>query len=419
MVDAATAPSQQGAGPQVFDIFVVAAEESGDRLGAALMRALEAKLPGRVRFQGIGGAGMAAAGLTSLFPTTELAILGFTSIPARLRLILRRIREAAAAVAAARPHVLVIIDSPDFTHRVARQVRALAPDIPIVDYVSPTVWAWRPGRAKAMRGYIDHVMAILPFEPGVHARLGGPPCTYVGHPLVEQIGELRPSAEEEARRRADPPRILVLPGSRGSEIRRMADIFGRTMARVAERLGEVDIVVPTVPHHAERVAAATRGWPLQPRIIADLSEKRAAFRTARAALAKSGTVTLELALAGVPMVTAYKVSPIEAIVAGLLIRVPSVILANLVLGTNAVPEFLQLESTPKKLADALIPLVSDSESRRRQLAAFARLDDIMQIGQAAPSQRAAAIVLALAERGRAAGAPGNSLLAVASGNVTP
>ncbi len=362
---------------------------------------------------------MAAAGLASLFPITELGILGFMSIPGRLALILRRIRETAAAVAAARPQVLVIIDSPDFTHRVARRVRVMAPEIPIVDYVSPTVWAWRPGRAKAMRGYIDHVLAILPFEPDVHAKLGGPPCTYVGHPLSEQTAELRPNAEEQARRLADPPRILVLPGSRGGEVHRMAGIFGQTIARVADRLGNLDVIVPTVPHLAQRVEAACSHWTVPPRIVSEPAEKRAAFRTARAALAKSGTVTLELALAGVPMVTAYKVFILEAIVGGLLIKVPSVILANLVLGSNAVPEFLQYDCTPKKLAGALMPLIADSENRRAQCAAFERLDAIMQIGKAVPSDRAAEIVLALARRGRGTLTSGNAHPAVAPPNVTP
>ena len=258
-----------------------------------------------------------------------------------------------------------------------------------------------------MRGYIDHVLAILPFEPDVHAKLGGPPCTYVGHPLIEQIAELRPNAEEQARRLADPPRILVLPGSRGGEVHRMAGIFGQTIARVADRLGDLDVIVPTVPHLAQRVETACSQWTVRPRIVSDPAEKRAAFRTARAALAKSGTVTLELALAGVPMVTAYKVSLLEAIVGGLLIKVPSVILANLVLGNNAVPEFLQYDCTPRKLADALIPLISDQETRRGQLTAFERLDDIMQIGKAVPSDRAAEVVLALARQGRGMLAPGN------------
>ncbi|HEY4406685.1 MAG TPA: lipid-A-disaccharide synthase [Xanthobacteraceae bacterium] len=383
-------------------IVLVAGEESGDQLGAPLMRALKQRTGGRVRFAGVGGREMAAEGLVSPFPIDELAIIGFAAIPRRLPLILRRIRETAALVVAARPDALVIIDSPDFTHRVARRVRAAAPAIPIIDYVSPSVWAWRPGRARAMRGYVDHVLALLPFEPRAHARLGGPPCTYVGHPLMEQLAQLRPSAAEAARRLGEPPVVLVLPGSRGAEIRRLLAIFGEALALLAAGLHAAGgrppaIVLPTLPHLRDRITAATAGWPLRPRIVVDLEAKQAAFRMARAALAKSGTVTLELALAGIPMVAAYKVSLIEEIVARIAIQVPSAILPNLILEENVVPEFLQRDCTPQKLAAALVPLLSDTAQRRAQIDAFGRLDAVMGGGPASPSSRAADIVLGLAE----------------------
>jgi lipid-A-disaccharide synthase len=377
-------------------IFFVAAEASGDRLGAALMLALRQRLGGRVQFSGVGGDHMAAAGLASLFPIDDLAIIGLSAIPRRLPTILRRIRQTAVAAVAARPDALVIIDSPDFTHRVARRVRRAAPAIPIVDYVSPSVWAWRPGRARAMRTYVDHVLALLPFEPDVHAKFGGPPCSYVGHPLIEEIDKLRPNADEARRRRADPPVLLVLPGSRGGEIRRLLAVFGEAIARVRARHDGLDVVLPTLPHLVDRVSAATAHWPLRPRIVTEPAEKQAAFRIARAALAKSGTVTLELALAGVPMVTGYKISLLEEVVARFALNVPSVILANLVLGENAVPEFLQRACTPQNLADALLPLLGDGPERQRQVDALARLDAIMEIGRAVPSRRAAEIVLGLA-----------------------
>jgi lipid-A-disaccharide synthase len=385
-------------------VFLVAAEASGDRLGAALMRALRDVSPARLRFSGVGGSQMAAAGLASLFPIDELAIIGLTAIPGRLRQILRRIRETAEAVISAKPDALVIIDSPDFTHRVARRVRRRAPGIPILDYVSPSVWAWRPGRARAMRAYVDHLLALLPFEPKVHQRLGGPPCSYVGHPLVEEVGRLRPDAEESRRRLADPPVVLVLPGSRGSEVRRLLGIFGAAVARLRDRYGPLDVVLPTVPHLAGRVRAAVTDWPVPPRIVIDPVQKQAAFRVARAALAKSGTVTLELALAGVPTVAAYKVPLFEEMVARFAIQVPSVILANLVLGENVVPEFLQRACTADNLAEALVPLLGNGPERQRQLEAMARLDGIMQIGKIVPSRSAAEIVLELAGR-KAAGGP--------------
>jgi lipid-A-disaccharide synthase len=274
--------------------------------------------------------------------------------------------------------------------------------IPIVDYVSPSVWAWRPGRARAMRAYVDCVLAILPFEPAAHARLGGPSCIYVGHPLIERLSELRPNADEALRRSADPPLVLVLPGSRSSEIRRLLSIFGAAMARVSARIGPMDLVLPTMPHLAAAVRTGVAGWPVTPRIVVEPAEKWAAFRTARAALAASGTVTLELALAGVPTVAAYRLTLIEEVIArlaGISRRLTSVILANLVIGENVVPEYLQRDCVPERIADALTPLFSDTPERLRQIDAFARLDRIMAL-DAAPSAKAAAIVLDVARRGR-------------------
>ncbi|HET7803210.1 MAG TPA: lipid-A-disaccharide synthase [Pseudolabrys sp.] len=377
-------------------IFLVAGEESGDRLGAALIAAIRDRTQGKTHFSCVGGDYMAAEGVPSLFPLGDLAIVGFSSIPARLPKVLRRIREAADAIIAAKPDVLVIIDSPEFTHRVARRVRERAPDIPIVDYVCPSVWAWRPGRARAMRDYIDHVLALLPFEPKAMNDLNGPSCTFVGHPLSERLTDLRPNELEARLRQADPPLVLVLPGSRTGEIRRMAPVFGSAIARVVEQYGPLEAVVPAVPRLADAVRTAVAAWPIPARVITDPNEKHEAFRTARAALTKSGTSTLELALAGVPMVAAYKVSLVEEIVGRLLIHAPSAILANLILGTNVVPEFLQRDCSADGLAAALVPLLADTPDRRRQTEAFSQLDDIMEIGKAKPSAHAASLVLAAA-----------------------
>jgi lipid-A-disaccharide synthase len=373
-------------------IFLVAGEESGDRLGAALIAALKQRSQG-ARFSGVGGTHMAGQGVQSLFPLGDLAIVGFATIPARLPKILSRIRETADAVIAARPDVLVIIDSPEFTHRVARRVRARAPKIPVVDYVCPSVWAWRPGRARAMRAYVDHVLALLPFEPTVMRELGGPPCTFVGHPLSERIASLRPNVEEARRRLAEPPLLLVLPGSRGSEIRRMAGVFGDCVALVAKRVGALEVAVPAVPRLADMVRTAVASWPVPARVMTDTSQKDAAFRVARAALTKSGTSTLELAMAGIPMVGAYKVPLLEEAVGRMLITINTVILANIVLGENVVPQYIQRDLTAERLAAALVPLLSDTPERRRQVEAFGRLDAIMDLSKAAPSDRAAAIVL--------------------------
>jgi lipid-A-disaccharide synthase len=223
--------------------------------------------------------------------------------------------------------------------------------------------------------------------------LGGPPCSYVGHPLMEQLSELRPSAEEARRRLSDPPRLLVLPGSRSREIRRMAPVFGEAVAMTAARIGALEVIVPAVPRLAGEVRAALSAWRVPARVVTDVSEKHAAYRTARAALVKSGTSTLELALAGVPMVTAYKVPLIEEAAARVLIKIDTVILTNLMLGEMLVPEFMQRACTAQALSGALLPLFSDTVERRRQVEAFARLDGIMGIGQGTPSDRAASEVL--------------------------
>jgi lipid-A-disaccharide synthase len=381
-------------------IFLIATEESGDRLGSALMKVLRQRLGDAVQFAGVGGRTMAREGLNSLFPIEELSIVGFAAVVQQLPKILRLIRDTADAVAAAAPDMLVIIDSPDFTHRVARRVRAKNPAIPIVDYVSPQLWAWRPGRARTMLGYVDHVLGLLPFEPEEYRKLRGPPCSYVGHPLIEQLGLLRPNAAEQARREGEPPVLLVLPGSRRSEIRHHLDVFGAALGRLHADGRAFDVKLPTMPHLEATVRAGVASWPVKPEIVVGEAEKRAAFRIARAALAKSGTVTLELAISGIPMVTAYRVGAVEAFILRRAIRVSSVILANLVIGRDVIPEFLQEDCTPEKLGQALSEVLTDSPLRRQQLAAFSELDQIMSTGNQPPSVLAADIVLATMRAGQ-------------------
>jgi lipid-A-disaccharide synthase len=381
---------------------LIATEESGDRLGAHLMKVLRQRLGGAVRFEGVGGQSMAREGLASLFPIEELSIIGLAAVLKQLPKVLRLIRETVGAVMRAHPDILVIIDSPDFTHRVARRIRARDPAIPIIDYVSPSVWAWRPGRARAMRVYIDHVLALLPFEPEEYRRLRGPPCSYVGHPLTEQLAALRPGAEEQKRRNEAPPVLLVLPGSRRSEIGHHMAVFGETLGRLHAGGIAFELILPTMPHLLEVIQEGVESWKIAPRVVVGEQEKRAAFRIANAALAKSGTVTLELALAGVPMVTAYRTGALEAWILRRAINVKSVILANLVVGENVVPEFLQQDCTPEKLVPALREILGDSPSRRRQVEAFARIDTIMSTGNQPPGVRAADIVLATLRKSRGA-----------------
>jgi lipid-A-disaccharide synthase len=374
-------------------VALVAGEHSGDQLGFKLMRALREERAEDVAFSGVGGEAMEAEGLKSLFPISDIAVMGILPVLARLPTLMARIRRTAEAIIADRPDVLVIIDSPDFTHRVARRVRAALPKLPIVDYVSPSVWAWRAGRAKAMRTYVDCVLALLPFEPEAYRRLGGPRCVYVGHPLIERLDELRPNADEARRPASERPLIVVLPGSRRSEVTRLMADFGGALALLSQSVGSFSVVLPTLPHIEAEVRALAARWPEPPTITLGEAAKYAAFRAAHASLAASGTVTLELALAGVPMVGAYKVSLVEEQLK-YLIKVPSILLPNLILGERAIPEKLQRDCAPATLAAAMASIVGDGPARSAQLKALSRLDRLMALPDGgAPSAHAARAVM--------------------------
>lgn len=364
----------------VLRVFLVVGEESGDQLGSRLMEALIRRTGGAVHFSGVGGTRMEALGLSSLFPLHDIAVMGITAVLGRLPTIVRRVYQAVDAALAAEPDVVVIIDSPDFTHQVAKRIRKRRPAIPIVDYVSPSVWAWRPGRARTMARYVDHLLALLPFEPAIHARLGGPHTTYVGHPLVDRPELLQPRPGERAAIDvSDRPVLLVLPGSRSGEVDRMLGVFGETVDRLAQAGRAFEVVIPAVPRLADRIAAETAAWAVRPTVVTGEVEKFAAFRRAHAALATSGTVTLELALAGVPMVVAYRRDPVFKAVTELVRRIPgqvqvdSMVLANIILGERIVPDHLDPDVTAGVLARDLLPLLSDTAERRTQTAGLARL----------------------------------------------
>jgi lipid-A-disaccharide synthase len=387
---------------RALNIWIVSGEESGDQLGAKLMRALKTRLGAeRLHFGGVGGHAMQAEGQKSLFPLEDIAVMGIVAVIGRLPTVLNRIRLTADAVVAANPDILIIIDSPDFTHRVAKAVRKRAPHIPVVDYVSPSVWAWRPGRAAKMRAYVDHLLALLPFEPDAHKRLGGPPTTYVGHPLIERVKEFRPAGGERNFHKEGQLNLLVLPGSRRSEVSRLLDTFGGALKLLQQRSPRpFEVTIPAVPHLVQAIREGTASWSVKPRIVEGEAAKWQAFRSADAALAASGTVTLELGLSGIPMVVAYKVSGLEGLILRPLIKAQSIVLTNLVLGENAIPELIQENCTPETLAAALLPLLSDTPERRAQESALRHLDELMRIGDEMPSERAARIVDEVLESGR-------------------
>ena len=376
-------------------IMLVAGEPSGDALGGELMQALKDMTGGKLSFSGVGGARMEEQGLASIFPMTDISVMGPREVVPRLPLILRRIRQTANFAIAHKPDVMVIIDSPDFTHLVARRVAKKAPGIPIVNYVSPSVWAWRRGRARAMARYLRRVLALLPFEPAFFKAQAGLDCVYVGHPAINRLPE--PGAGKRFREAhgisADTPLLLLLPGSRVNEVKRLMGIFGETAANLAKEVPGLQIVLPTVPHVGDYVRAEVAKWKLPVTVIQDEAEKRAAFDAANAALAASGTVSLELGLARVPMVIGYRIDRMAGSLVSRMLKVPSVVLVNLILDRPSVQELLQHRCTPENLGAALLPLLRDTPERRRALADLDELKTRMGAGGEHPSIRAARAVL--------------------------
>ncbi|MGV0878160.1 lipid-A-disaccharide synthase [Martelella sp. FLE1502] len=381
-------------------IGIVAGEVSGDLLGANLIAALKALHGGPVELVGVGGDGLAGEGLESLFDYSELSIMGFTQVIARLPQLLRRIRQTAEALIAAKPDIIVIIDSPDFTHRVAKRVRAAAPEIPIVDYVCPSVWAWKEYRARDMLAYVDHVLAVLPFEPAAMERLGGPPTTFVGHRLTGEPGVLEARRQNRLERARSKPTIMLLPGSRKSEINALAPIFRDVAATFAARNDGCRIILPTVTRREQQVRAAIADWKVKPELFVGEEAKWEAFAMADAAVAASGTVVLELALSGIPAVSAYKADFIGRLMLNK-ITVWSASLPNLIADAPLVPEYFNDTIRAGALARWMELLTKDSFQRRGMMEGFERVIALMQT-EVPPGERAAAIVLdVLAEKGPA------------------
>ena len=356
-------------------IAIVAGEESGDLLGADIVRALERTTGRKVQLVGIGGRHLEQLGLTPLFDGGEIALMGFSAVLRDLPRLMRRISQTAAMIAAERPDCLVTIDSPDFSLRVAKKVRATAPAIPIVHYVCPSVWAWRPGRAVAMKPYVDHILCILPFEVKALARLGGPPGTYVGHRLTQDPGVLGAAkAQSQPRDLADDrvKTLLVLPGSRHGEVSRLVVPFGETVSVLRARGHRLRLLLPTVPHVADLVRTSVARWDEKPEVILDAERKWQAFGKADAALIASGTVSLELALSGVPMISCYKFDPIMLMVQRL-ITVWSAALPNLIADRPVVPESYNQYVRPHYLARQLEALFADTAYRAWQKDGFAEV----------------------------------------------
>ncbi|RWE45681.1 MAG: lipid-A-disaccharide synthase [Mesorhizobium sp.] len=361
---------------RALKIAIVAGEESGDLLGADIVRSLRQATGREVQLVGLGGRHLQALGLVSPFDAGEVALMGFSAVLRDLPRLMRRIGQLAGMVADAKPDCLVTIDSPDFSLRVAKRVRAANPSIPIVHYVCPSVWAWRPGRAVAMKPYVDHILCILPFEVKELDRLGGPPGTYVGHRLSHDPGVLSAAKAQGQPRDLSPDRVktmLVLPGSRRGEVRRLLEPFGETVSMLRARGHRLRLMLPTVPHVADTVRSAVTRWDEKPEIILEPERKWQAFGKADAALIASGTVSLELALSGVPMISCYRLDPVARVVAPYLVSVWSALLPNLISDRALIPEFYNEYVKPNNLARQLEALLADTGMRAWQKDGFAEI----------------------------------------------
>lgn len=369
----AAAGTSDGQGPLIF---LAAGEASGDSIGGLLMTALRDRLPGRVRFAGIGGDAMTAAGLRSLFPMTDLAVMGLVEVIPHIRRLVRRIDETVAAIDHLRPQVVVTIDAPGFNLRVARALRRrMGADCPLlVHYVAPTVWAWRPKRAARLARLYDHLLVLLPFEPPWFVD-EGLPTTFVGHPAIETT----PSATDRARLRRDhrrragvadeSPLLCLLPGSRRGEVRRLLPVFRDAVDRTAAAVPGLRVVLPTVTGVETMVRQAVSSWRLQPDIMLGAAARSAAFAAADVALAASGTVALETAMAGLPTVVGYRANPLTVAIVRRLVTVRYVNLVNILLDRPVIPERLQQACRPAVLADDLVRLLCDpaaAGAQRRQ-----------------------------------------------------
>ncbi|MEE9140365.1 MAG: lipid-A-disaccharide synthase [Alphaproteobacteria bacterium] len=389
-------------------IFLVAGEASGDALGGRLMAALQQLTGGSIRFAGVGGEAMSARGLESLYPMEELAVMGFVEVVPRVPRLLRRIDETVAAILKLRPAAVVTIDSPAFSFRVARRVKAASGaagrDISVIHYVAPQAWAWHSGRARKMNDFLDHLLVLLPFEPAFFERFGIG-CTYVGHPVLESGADKGDGGAFRARHGIAPDAcvICILPGSRHSETRQLLPVFGDALRCLSEGVPGLHAVAAGTAATADEVAAAATGWPV-PATVVRGDERFDAFAAGDVALAASGTVTLELALAGVPMVVAYRTNPVTGWVARRLVKVQYANLINLILDRGVVPELLLGNCRPERLAAAVRRLIEDKAARAEQRQAAAEALERLGRGGPSPSLRAAQAILAViaesADRGR-------------------
>ncbi len=371
-------------------VYLVAGEQSGDVLGARLMAALRAARPD-VRFAGIAGPRMQAQGMASLFPMQDLAVMGLAEVLPRLPLLRRRMRETVADIEAKRPDVVVTVDSPSFGLRLLKRI----PRFRRVQYVAPQVWGWRENRVRKFPGLWDKLLCLLPFEPAFFAR-HNLQASFVGHPVLELGADRGDAASFRSRHDlADSPLLILMPGSRHSEVSRLLPVYRDALVLLRARLPGLRAVMPLSANVADAVRQEVGTWPVPPILVTDVAEKHDAYAAASAAITKSGTSTLELALAGVPMAVAYRVHPLTAALVRRMLTLPHVAMVNVLAGRQVVPELLQENCTPEKLAAAAQALIGDTSAARAQREAFQAVMASLAPPGRPPSQAAAAAVLAL------------------------
>ena len=384
------------------NVFIIAGEASGDALGANLMKALIKKTGGKINFHGVLGEKMlkagAKAGAISIFPMSDLSVMGLTEVLPKLPTIMGRIKQTVQAIVQTKPDVIVTIDAPDFCFRVAKKIKKLNPHIPIVHYVAPSVWAWRPGRAKKIAKFVDHLLCLLPFEPKYFTDVGMN-ATFVGHPVIES--KIGGGDGEDFRKRHSisefAPLLMVLPGSRAGEISRLLPVFGEAVGLLKHTYPQVETVVVTLSVTHDKVSSVAKSWSVKTTIVGE-DEKSDAFAASDVALAASGTVALELAMAELPSVIAYKMAPLTAFLAKRLIKAKFANIVNLVLDRPAIPELLLENCNPDKLAAEISELFDSQNARTNQRKAYSEAMAMLGLGTISPGNRSADVVLGLIEK---------------------
>lgn len=379
-----------------ISVYLIAGEPSGDLLGGRLIAAIKRLYGDNITISGVGGPHMSAEDLQSLFPMQELSVMGIVEVIPKIPVLLSRIKQTTADIIEKKPDVVVTIDAPDFCFRVAK--RLSGQNIPIVHYVAPSVWAWRPGRAKKVARLVDHVMCLLPFEPPYFTR-EGVDATFVGHSVLESGAENGDANAFRSRHGISEksPMLCVLPGSRHGEVSRLMGIFGETLKGVHSQIDDLQVVIPTISSVADPVRAQSAEWP-NTLIVEGNQEKYDAFAASTASLAASGTVSLELGLAGVPSIIAYKMAPISAFIARKFVKLDYVSIINLILKKEAMPELLLEDCTVEKLTPAVAGLLKSEDARNEQKSAFADALRQLRAGEEIPSEAAARVVVSVATR---------------------